>query len=143
MDTNYFMDMEKLPMDQFKNILKSKDFLPGRSVLKDEIDERFDLLGSFGIATLSRLKISNEKLLELVQLCDLVRITGVGPVFARIIFDSGICSVKKFMSIDSADLLDILSKTNTDKGLTKVKFGKKDIEYCKELGKYLPLVLEI
>jgi hypothetical protein len=90
----------------------------------------------------NRYKLPIDKLTELVQLSDLVRITGVGPVFAKIILDSGIGSVKDFLSFDSEDLFDRLIKTNNDKGLTKAKFTIKDIEYCIELGKDLPLVLE-
>ena len=225
MNSNYFVDTDKFSIDKFKNILNIKDILPGRIVLKDNLDERFDLIKSKGINSLSdlldtlktkpkidkfskdtglsidyltilrreansyvstpirlidlpfietdiieklkvngikdsrqlfdyaskrinreklafRCKLPLDRLLELVQLCDLVRITGVGPVFARIIFDSGIKSVKDFLSLDSADLLERLIKTNNEKGLTRAKFTIKDIEYCIELGKDLPLVIE-
>ena len=84
-----------------------------------------------------------DKLSELVCLCDLVRITGVGPVFARIIYDSGINTVKNFLSYDAFELFERLTKTNSEKGLTKAKFTQKDIEYCIELGRDLPLVVEI
>ena len=225
MSENYFVDTTKFSIDKFRNILKTKDILPGRIVLRDDIDERFDLLKSKGINSLNDLlevlktkpkvdrfskdsgltidyltilrreansyvsvpirltempivetniidkllsigikdskqlfdnaskrsnreklvnkyKLDSDKLIELVQLCDLVRITGVGPVFARIIFDSGIKTVEEFLSFDSADLFERLIKTNNEKGLTKAKFTIKDIEYCIELGKDLPLVIE-
>jgi hypothetical protein len=223
MSENYFVDTSEFTMDKFRNILKTKNILPGRIVLKDNIDKRFYLLKSKGIISLYDLleslktkpkverfskdsglsidyltilrreansyvsvpvrlldlpfveieivnklnsvgikdskqlfdsaakrtdreslatkhKLPVDKLTELVQLCDLVRITGVGPVFARIIYDSNIHSVREFLSFDSADLFEILTKTNNDKGLTKARFGIKDIEYCIELGKDLPLV---
>ena len=225
MKDNYFVDTDKFTLDKFRIILKTKDILPSRVVLKDKIDERFDLLKSKGINSLSdlldslktkpkldkfskesgldvdyliilrreansyvsvpvrlidlpfietdiiakldsigikdskqlfdnaakrsdreyladRYKLPIDRLMELVELSDLVRITGVGPVFARIILDSGIGSVKDFLSFDSEDLFDKLVRTNNDKGLTKAKFSIKDIEYCIELGKDLPLVLE-
>lgn len=225
MNENYYIDTAKFTIDKFKNILKTKDILPGRIVLKDKIDERFDIIKSKRISTLfdllealktklkverfskdsglsidyltilrreansyvsvpvrlidlpfvetkiidlldsdgikdskqlfdiaskrtDREKLANkynlpvDKLTELVQLSDLVRITGVGPVFARIIYDSNIHSVREFLSFDSADLFERLIKTNNDKGLTKAKFTKKDIEYCIELGKDLSLIIE-
>jgi hypothetical protein len=225
MNEKYFIDTDKFLIDKFRNILKTKDILPGRIVLKDKIDERFDMLKSKGIHSLSdllealktkpkiekfakdtglyidyltilrreansyvsipvklidlpfieaeiinkldsfgiknskqlfdnaakrsareklahRYKLPLDKLFELVRLCDLVRITGVGPVFARIILDSGIGSVKVFLSFESADLFERLIKTNNEKGLTKAKFTIKDIEYCLELGRDLPLILE-
>jgi len=226
MTENYFIDTNKFSIDKFRSILLTKEILPGRIILKEDIDERFDLLKTKKIKTLSDLletlktkqkidKFANEtgltveyltilrreaksyvsvpvkltdlpfpetdiisklelqgikdskqlfenaakredrqklsanlnlpfdKLSELVCLCDLVRITGVGPVFARIIFDTGIFSVKDFLSYDTTELWDRLTKTNTEKGLTKAKFALKDIEYCIELSTDLPLVLEI
>jgi hypothetical protein len=225
MNENYFIDTTNFSIDKFCNILRTKDILPGRIILKDNIDERFDLLKSKDIKSVNDLlkilktksqieKFSKEtglsveyltilrreansyvavpvklsdlpfldtdiikkldscgikdskqlfdnaakridreliakkymlpidKLTELIQLCDLVRITGVGPVFARIIYDSNIHSVKQFLSLDMADLYARLIKTNEDKGLTRAKFSIKDIEYCIELGRDLPIVIE-
>jgi hypothetical protein len=225
MKEEYFIDAAQFSLDKFRTILKTKDILPGRIILKDNVDENFDILKSKGIISLfdlletlktkpklekfsnetglsvdyltilrreansyvsvpvkladlpftemditeklnaegikdskqlfdiaarkadrelvaNRYKLPIEKLTELVRLCDLVRITGVGPVFARIIYDSGIRSAKEFLDMDSEDLFERLTKTNNDKGLTKAKFSVKDIEYCIELGKELPVVLE-
>ena len=222
---NYFIDAEKFSMDKFKNILLTKEILPGRVVLKEALDERFELFKSKKIDTLSdlletlktkskiekfskdtglsveyltilrreansyisvpvslidlpfvetdiinileakgirdskqlfdmaakrsdRRKIAEKfelpmnKLLELVRLCDLVRITGVGPVFARIIYDAGIYTVNDFMSFDSIDLFERLKTTNDMNGLTKTKFTLKDIEYCINLGRDLPIMIE-
>jgi hypothetical protein len=226
MTDNYFIDTAKFTIDKFKNILLTKEILPGRIILKEKLDERFDLLKSKKIKTLSDLletfktkqkidrfsketglsveyltilrreansyvsvpvrlidlpfietdiikklasheikdskqlfdiaaklsdrqklsetyKLPFEKLSELVSLSDLVRITGVGPVFARIIYDSGIYTVKNFLSCDAIGLLERLTKTNSEKELTRTKFTLKDIEYCIELGTDLPLVVEI
>jgi hypothetical protein len=225
MQDNYFVNTEKFSLDKFRNILKTKDILPGRRILIDRLDERFDLLKTKGINSLSdlietlktkpkiekfskdsglsvdyltilrreansyvsisvklidlpftdeeiiekldsngikyskqlfdiaakhtdreklanKLKLPPDRLFELVQLCDLVRITGVGPVFARIIFDSGIKTVKDFLSFDSADLFELLVNTNNEKRLTTARFTIMDIEYCIELGKDLPFVIE-
>ena len=225
MNENYSIDTTRFSIDKFRNILKTKDILPGRIVLKENIDTRFDILKSNGINSLNdllerlktkpkverfakvsgltveyltilrreansyvsvpvhltelhfveieiinqlisigikdskqlfdraakrknrdllvhSLKLPSNKLTELVALCDLVRITGVGPVFARIIYDSDIHSVGEFLKFDADALFERLSKTNNDKALTKARFTVKDIEYCIELGKDLPLVLE-
>lgn len=225
MNENYSIDTTRFSIDKFRNILKTKDILPGRIVLKDNIDTRFDILKSNGINSLNDLletlktkpkverfaketelpveyltilrreansyvsvpvhltelpfveieiinllisigikdskqlfdraakrkdrdllahsqMLPSGKLTELVAICDLVRITGVGPVFARIIYDSDIHSVGEFLKFDADDLFERLSKTNNDKALTKARFTVKDIEYCIELGKDLPLVLE-
>ena len=225
MSGKYFIDADKFTIDKFRSILKKKDILPGRIILTDKIDERFDVIKSNGIHSLSdllkelktkpkiekfakatalsvdyltilrreansyfsaplnlfdlpfpeteiieklhsagikntkqlldhaakhddreklanRYKLPQDELYELVQLSDLVRIPGVGPVFARIILDSGIGSVKAFLASDSTDLFERLTKTNSENGLTKARFTIKDIEYCKELGKDLPIIFD-
>ncbi len=55
MSENYFVDTTKFSIDKFRNILKTKDILPGRIVLKDNIDERFDMLKSKAIYSLKNL----------------------------------------------------------------------------------------
>ena len=226
MTENYFIDTDKFSIDKFRNILLTKEILPGRIILKEDLDERFDILKTKKIKTLSDLletlktkqkidrfsketglnveyltilrreansyvsvpvklidlpfietdiisklelhgirdskqlvenaaklkdrqnlsekhNLAFDKLSELVCLCDLVRKTGVGPVFAGIIYDSGINTVKNFLSYDAIELFERLTKTNSEKGFTKVKFTQKDIEYCIELGRDLPLIVEI
>ena len=225
MDDLYSVNTTKFSLDKLRDALKTKDILPGRKVLKEQLNERFDLLKSEGIESLfdlldvlkSKTKIEQfasktgldtdyltilrreansyvsvpvrlidlpivetdtimkldsigirdskqlfikaaqlsdreqlavnyniqiETLTELVQLSDLIRITGVGPVFARIILDSGIGSVGEFLANDPEDLFVRLTKTNNEKSLTKAKFTRKDIDYCIELGKDLPIVFE-
>ena len=226
MNDSYSLNTKNFPIDKFREILKTKNILPGRVLLKEQIDQRFDLLKSMNIQTLFDLldalkskskieklaekpglsveyltllrreansylpipvkltdlpytdetvvekleaigfkdsrkffnhaasktertklaqihQLSIEALNELLSLCDLIRITGVGPVFARIIYDSGIHSVKEFLSYPVHDLHKKLTITNEEKKLTKVKFALNDIEYCTELGKELPLIAEI
>lgn len=77
----------------------------------------------------------------LVHLCDLIRITGVGPIFARILFDAGIHSLSAFIGTDKI----LLSKTiNEGMESFKVtgKISPRDIEYCLDYALYLPDVLE-
>ena len=85
--------------------------------------------------------LSLDQIDELVYLSDLVRMTGVGPVFAKIIYDSGIKTVNEFHRYDSKTLLDILISVNDEKQLTKVNFGTHDIDYCLDLGKELPILI--
>jgi Domain of unknown function (DUF4332) len=88
-------------------------------------------------------RLNYEGLTELVKLCDLVRITGVGPVFAKLILDSGFHSVGEFISTDAAIIIEKLLETNKVKQYTRVKFTQNDIDYCIEYGKLLPILLEI
>ena len=78
---SYYIDSSNFSIDKFRNIFKSKEILPGRIILNDRLDERFDL-------------------------------------FER------------------------LKNTNNEMVLTKSKFTFKDIEYCIELGKELPITFD-
>lgn len=55
MTENYFIDTDKFSIDKFRNILLTKEILPGRIILKEDLDERFDLLKTKKIKTLSDL----------------------------------------------------------------------------------------
>ena len=44
MTENYFIDTDKFSIDKFRNILLTKEILPGRIILKEDLDERFDIL---------------------------------------------------------------------------------------------------
>lgn len=86
---------------------------------------------------LSRLTgISIEKLNELTSLSDLSRLYGVGPAFARIIYDVGITSVKAFVATTAEEFIHIYE----DKTQKKADFGVGDINFSIELAKELETV---
>jgi hypothetical protein len=70
---------------------------------------------------------------ELVSLSDLARIYGVGPVFARMIFDVGIHSIQDFVRCTAEDFIEIY-ENQTQK---KADFGVNEIEFSLELAKAL------
>jgi hypothetical protein len=74
-----------------------------------------------------------ERMNELVSLSDLARLYGVGPVFARIIYDVGIKSVKIFMEYNAEEFISIYEK----KYQKKADFGVNDINFSIELAKEL------
>ena len=84
--------------------------------------------------------IPEVRLKELFALCDLCRITGVEPVFARIIYEAGIRSTKEFADTDAAGqhqkYLDIIEKYGYD----AEHFVEEDIQYCID---YANVILEI
>ena len=55
MTENYFIDTDKFSIDKFRKILLTKEILPGRIILKEDLDERFDILKTKKIKTLSDL----------------------------------------------------------------------------------------
>jgi len=73
--------------------------------------------------------IPSYRIEELFTLCDLSRITGAGGLFARIIYEGGIRSVKEFASTDISTQLSryraVIEKYNYSAG----KLGEEDILY--------------
>lgn len=77
--------------------------------------------------------ISPGKLNELASLSDLVRLYGVGPVFARIIYDVGINSVESFVKYSANEFIEIYESI-TGK---KADFREKDINFSIDFAKEL------
>ncbi len=77
--------------------------------------------------------VSVTKLNELSSLSDLARLYGVGPVFARIIYDVGISSVNDFVKYSAEDFIEIYE----NKTQKKADFGISEINFSIELAKEL------
>ena len=83
-------------------------------------------------STLSeRSSIPQEKIVAALELSDLLRITGVGPVYAKILKEMGINNAKAFLEIDLQDAVERYKRINAEKRYSKVNLGIKDIEYVK------------
>ena len=84
------------------------------------------------------LDIPQSELLEILKLSDLARISGVGPVFARMILDTRIDTAAKMANANAELLFKKLKKLNEEKNYTKAKFTQKDVQYCIDFAKKLP-----
>ncbi len=82
--------------------------------------------------------IDPRELLELVKLSDLSRVYGVGPVFARLLYDAGVDSAQAIARADSSQLFDRLSKAYLAAGNSRVDFKERDIAFCIQLAGRLP-----
>lgn len=216
MKAQYQIDLEKYSLRRFKNNLGSREMIPSRVSLKDELDTRFRILEKKGITNLKELvdalktkqkldqfsqdtglttnyltlikreaksylsnpirldkfpgipaeyldrldavgirnsrqlfteasdkgdrkqlsqrtEIPIERMNELVGLSDLVRAYGVGPAFARMIYDVGIRSIKTFIEYTAEDFIGIYEE-HTQK---KADFGVNEIQFSLELAKEL------
>jgi hypothetical protein len=81
-------------------------------------------------------------LLELVKLSDLSRVYGVGPVFARLLYDAGIDSVRAIARADSSRLFDKLAEAYLAAGNSRVDFKERDIAFCIQMAGRLPGSIE-
>jgi len=73
-------------------------------------------------------------LLELIKLSDLSRVYGVGPVFARLLYDAGIDSVRAIARADSSRLFDKLAKAYLAAGNSRVDFKERDVAFCIQMA---------
>lgn len=55
MASQYYMNLEKFSLNRFKQILKTEEMLPARQILKEDIDERFEVLTSMKVLHLKDL----------------------------------------------------------------------------------------
>jgi len=69
------------------------------------------------------------RLKELFTLCDLSRITGVGGIFARVIYEAGIRSTWEFTNTELTTILTSCQTVIEKHGYAAGKLGKEDISY--------------
>jgi hypothetical protein len=81
--------------------------------------------------------VAPETLHELLALSDLVRISGVGPVFARMLYDIDVQSTSALAEARAAPLFNKLMDLNIGKAYTSAVFTEKDVAYCIELAQML------
>jgi len=69
------------------------------------------------------------RLKELFSLCDLSRITGVGGVFARVLYEADIRSIEEYDFTDASILLERCRQIIEKYGYAAGNLGEKDIQY--------------
>jgi len=69
------------------------------------------------------------RLKEIYSLCDLSRITGVGGIFARVLYEAGIKSTAAFAGTDALKLLAGCRKVIEKHGYAVGNLGEEDMNY--------------
>lgn len=87
-------------------------------------------------------EVSGDDLLELVKLSDLARVSGVGPVFARLLYDSGASTVEELAACSPEALHQRLVVVVQEMGYTEAMVPLKDVEHCIDAAGALPKVIE-
>ncbi len=96
-------------------------------------------------AELSRLaNVPDDVMLELVKLSDLVRAAYVGPVYARIIYETGADTLEKLAECSPEELLARMHAVNEEKKLTKSALPKsvEEMVLFLDIVKMIPKVIE-
>ena len=55
MTDNYHISLEEVSLEEYQRILESKEILPGRRILKEDILERFEIIRNIGVKNLKEL----------------------------------------------------------------------------------------
>lgn len=74
---------------------------------------------------------------ELLCLCDLVRINGVGAVAARAFYEAGYCSVEQVAGANPSDMLNRVTDVNRIRQYYKANLGDKDMQFCIDFASLL------
>ena len=85
---------------------------------------------------------SQSEVLKLTHLSNLVRINGVGPVFAIILFEAGFKTIEDIIKTSDIELFDKIIALNQEKNYTKANLGLNDMVYLKNFAQKLPLITQ-
>ncbi|HML22596.1 MAG TPA: DUF4332 domain-containing protein [Aggregatilinea sp.] len=88
------------------------------------------------------LHLEQAKIEAAVELADLLRINGVGPVYAKILREMGINSAAAYAETASEIILERYCAINTEKGYSKARLSLKDVEYCKRFCRKLDVDIQ-
>jgi hypothetical protein len=77
----------------------------------------------------SKTGIPVYRLKEMYSLCDLSRITGVGGIFARVLYEAGIRSPEEYASTEAPAVLERCRQIIRKYGYPAGKLGIKDMQY--------------
>ena len=94
-------------------------------------EERFQLARKSGVPL--------KELDELICLSDLARAYGVGPVFARMLYDVDIKTIEEFIGHTAGEIIRIYE----EKEGKKADFGENEIQFSLELAKELDVAVEL
>ncbi len=114
---------------EYVEILKSKGLRHTREYF--ELVQTEDQRNHFAEVT----GIPKERLNEIFALCNLSRITGIGELFARIVYESGMRSVEAFAKTRASIHIDKYKATIHKYGYTSGNLSEEDIQYCIEHAK--------
>jgi hypothetical protein len=109
---------------EYTEVLKSK----GIRNTRDFFESAQESLQRDGLARLTGIPASRLK--EILSLCDLSRITGVGGLYARILYLAGIRSVKAFAMTDPRTHRKKVAEVTERYGYRAIRLSLKDIRYC-------------
>lgn len=88
-------------------------------------------------ALADRSGVPADRLTAVLQIVDLLRINGVGPVYARVLCEMGITSAAAYQQTDSAEILARYQQISAAGDYPQTSLGLKDVAYCKRFCTWL------
>jgi hypothetical protein len=94
------------------------------------------------IALGEQADVPGDMVLELVKMADLARAGWVGPVFVRLIYETGVDTLAKLAQQSPETLFEQVCAVNAVQQLTKAAFTVRDLAACIDTANELPQVIE-
>jgi hypothetical protein len=79
---------------------------------------------------------------ELVKLSDLMRINGVRPIFARILYEIRVFTTEKVALSGTKELRAKIIAVNEARLFPKANLGFRDVDHCIWFARMLPMATE-
>ena len=109
---------------EYVELLKSRGILNTKNLFEQvhNPDQQEELATSTGIPAY--------RLEELFSLCDLSRISGIGGIFARVVYEAGIRSAEEFAQTEASSHISKYKAIIEKHGYAAGDIGENDISYC-------------
>lgn len=128
-----------IPLSAFPDIDKSSLLKLSKIGIKTSQDLFEKAISKADRKALSELTgIEYDSILKLVNLSDIGRVNGVGPIFAQMLYDVKCDTIGNLSKSDEKTLYKNLIKINEKKNYTKAKFTEKDLLFCIKCAQKLP-----
>lgn len=144
----YYIDLENISIENYKNILKSADLLPSRMILKENIDQNFEIIKNQNIKNVNELlKSLNSK----KKLQDFSTMNNINENYLTILirevksYRQKPNNFEDFPDIQSEVILKLkkIGIKNTLQLFEKVLTSKSRLEISQQLGISEKMVLKL
>ncbi len=136
---SYYIELKKISINNYKELLKSSDLLPGRNILKNNVDSNFEKIIKQGIENLEELinQLKNKK-----KLSEFSKQSGVSEDYLIILnrelksYHQNPIKIKDFpeINVDTIKKLGKIGVFNTLQLFDKILTPEKRLELSKQTG---------
>ena len=136
---SYYVELNKISLDDYKEILKASDLLPSRNILKDNVDKNLETIKKHKIQNLEELL---DQLKDKKKLIAFSKLSGVSEDYLTILireiksYRQNPTKIKDFpdITVDTIKRLEKIGVVNTFQLFNKILTPKERLELSKQTG---------